>query len=361
LFFLCDEADMDSHLHTQVLQTTKKIGWLREALGNYILGQPDLLTDTICCMLASGHLLLTGAPGLAKTTLVRVLAKHLQLPFRRVQCTPDLLPSDILGSEILNLDPVTQQRFFEFKPGPIFTNLLLVDEINRASPRTQSALLEAMQEQGVTVAGHRYTVDKPFMVFATQNPLESEGTFPLPEAQLDRFLLHTWVNYPHEFDQLSILRQYATRTLIGDTLEQLVVEAPLSAEEVLTLQQACTQLPVSDAILQGINELVVATRPEHALCPHEVKDLIQFGAGPRAALALLAVCQALALLEGQPGVTWGHVKRMVKPALRHRIRLNVRALRGNWQVDAVIETIMEHIETRYAVASLGLPSASMRI
>jgi MoxR-like ATPase len=293
--------------------------------------------------------------------LVRVLAKHLQLHFRRVQCTPDLLPSDILGSEILNLDPVTQQRFFEFKRGPIFTNMLLVDEINRASPRTQSALLEAMQEQSVTVSGHRHTVDKPFMVFATQNPLESEGTFPLPEAQLDRFLLHTWVNYPQESDQLAILKQFATRALIGETLEQLVVAAPLSAEEVRDLQHACTQIPVSDAILQGINELVVATRPDHPYCPLEVKDLIHFGAGPRAALALLAVCQALALMEGKSGVTWGHVKRMVKPALRHRVRLNVRAIKGNWNIDDVLESIMEHIETRYETGFLGLTSSPSRI
>ncbi len=342
-------------------EASQKISGLREAMGHYILGQPELLTETLCCLLASGHLLLTGAPGLAKTTLVRVLAKHLQLHFRRVQCTPDLLPSDILGSEILNLDPITQQRFFEFKPGPIFTNLLLVDEVNRASPRTQSALLEAMQEQGVTVAGHRHTVEKPFMVFATQNPLESEGTFPLPEAQLDRFLLHTWVTYPQEADQLLILQQYATRSLIGDTLDQLIVQAPLSAEDIVELQLACTQMPVSESILQGINALVVATRPDHAYCPPEVKDLIQFGAGPRAALALLAVCQALALMEGSEGVTWGHVKRMVKPAFRHRVRLNIRAIRGNWGIDAVIEAILDHIETRYETASLGLSSSSTQI
>ncbi len=351
---------MTPHSGERISDAFQKIAGLREALGCYILGQPDLLTETICCMLASGHLLMTGAPGLAKTTLVRVLGKHLQLPFRRVQCTPDLLPSDIIGSEILNLDPVTQQRFFAFKPGPIFTNLLLVDEINRASPRTQSALLEAMQEQGVTVSGQRYAVERPFMVFATQNPLESEGTFPLPEAQLDRFLLHSWVNYPGEADQLSILKQYAARTLVGDKVEELVVEHPLSAEDVLALQHATTQIPVSDSILQGINEIVVATRPDHPYCPPEIKDLLQFGAGPRAALALLAVSQALALMEGQPGVTWGHVKRMVKPVLRHRVRLNIRASKGNWSVDGVIESILDHIETRYEMASFGLSQPSSR-
>jgi len=342
-------------------EAVEKIASIRSSMETYIVGQPELVTDTLCCLLASGHLLITGAPGLAKTTLVRVLAKHMQLTFRRVQCTPDLLPSDILGSEILNLDSDTQRRFFEFQPGPIFTHLLLTDEINRASPRTQSALLEAMQERGITIAGKRHALEKPFMVFATQNPYESEGTFPLPEAQLDRFLLHTWVSYPSEAHQLQLLEQYAERNLVGEILDEWEVERPCSPQDLQELQAQCAKMPVPAPMLHAINELVISTRPDHPHCPETMRGYLQFGGGPRAALALVAATQALSLLEGKKGVTWAHVKRMATPALRHRMRLTMRALREGWTVERVIETLVVKMENRYADLSLGKEPTTQRI
>ena len=208
---------------------------LKKSVCNSIFGQEGLITETLCCLLSGGHILVTGAPGLAKTTLVRIFAKHLGIDFGRIQFTPDLLPSDIIGSEILNIDPVTGERKFMFSKGPIFTNLLLADEINRASPRTQSALLEAMQERTCTVGGDIHNLSDAFMVFATQNPFESEGTFPLPEAQLDRFLAHTLVGYPDKASEEQILHAHVENRLIGEKRHVDKTEVSVKLDEVVEL------------------------------------------------------------------------------------------------------------------------------
>ena len=225
--------DKEQHNNISFEEAVSKIADLKKQLNRHILGQEDLITEALCCFLTGGHLLITGAPGLAKTTLVKVVARLLGLDFARIQFTPDLLPSDIVGSEILNIDPETSQRHFVFSKGPVFGNFILADEINRASPRTQSALLEAMQEHTVTVSGKHYKLPEPFMVFATQNPFESEGTFPLPEAQIDRFLLHSLISYPNEDAEIEILRAHVDNDLIGEghALERKEFN-PLGADEV---------------------------------------------------------------------------------------------------------------------------------
>ena len=319
---------------------------LKEKISETIFGQEELIQETLCCFLSAGHCLMTGAPGLAKTTLVRVFAQNLGLAFARVQFTPDLLPSDIIGSEILNVDQETGRRHFDFSNGPVFTNLLLADEINRASPRTQSALLEAMQERQVTVAGKVHQLPNPFMVFATQNPFESEGTFPLPEAQLDRFLIHSYVTYPSEDAELRILEQHKQNALFGEQRahENKTEKPSLDADVVMKLSQFVQQITVETSVLTGIRHLVRMTRPQDESQPKKYSSLVWYGAGPRAGISLISTCRALALLSGDKKVKWGHVKRLAKPVLRHRIRLTASASRDGVTEDSLIDEFLEHIE-----------------
>lgn len=327
---------------------------IKDLVGEAIFGQEELLTETLCCFLSGGHILMTGAPGLAKTTLVRVFASHLGLSFGRIQFTPDLLPSDIIGSEVLNIDQESGKRHFEFSPGPVFTNLLLADEINRASPRTQSALLEAMQERTITVGGKCHNIDLPFMVFATQNPFESEGTFPLPEAQLDRFLVHTLVKYPDEASEARILKEHASDQLVGENQLRSAGAEALSHERVSALMARVKTVAVDEAIQKGISELVRSSRPEDDLCPEGIKPHIWYGAGPRAGISLISVCRALALLNKQESVRWSHVKRMAKPVMRHRIRLTAQGVRDGQTEDDVIDLLLERLESRHSNLTKGI-------
>jgi MoxR-like ATPase len=275
---------------------------LQDALETQVFGQHELITETLCCLLARGHQLITGAPGLAKTTLIKQLACGLGLKFSRIQFTPDVLPSDIIGSEIFS----RKDEKFVFVEGPVFTDLLLADEINRASPRTQSALLEAMAERKVTVAQESRALSAFFMVFATQNPLEHEGTFPLPEAQLDRFMLHSLVDYPSRDDERKILSAH--------TQDQLVpgLKTLLSSAELEDAMAAVQKITVSDTIIDLILDLVAKTRDHSRFV---------YGASPRAGMALVSVAKALAFLQGDTQVNWEHVKRLAPAALRHRVRV----------------------------------------
>lgn len=319
---------------------------LKENLQSNIYGQEELIDDSLCCLLAGGHILMTGAPGLAKTTLVRVFASQLQMQYNRIQFTPDLLPTDITGSDILNIDPETGRRSFEFARGPIFTNLLLADEINRASPRTQSALLEAMQERSLTVAGKHYELPQPFLVFATQNPFESEGTFPLPEAQLDRFLLHTLVSYPGRDDEHKIIKAHSESRLIG---EQRALEAQptLNIDKIIELQELVANIPIADELLDVINQLVRATRGTDGDLPENLNKCVQYGAGPRAGISFVSTSRALALIEGSETVRWRHIKRLAKPILRHRIHLNMQARRERMDEDQFIDQVISWLEDKY--------------
>ncbi len=331
---------------------------LRENVAKAVFGQEQLITEALCCLLSGGHILMTGAPGLAKTTLVRVFARHLGVAFARIQFTPDLLPSDIVGSEILNMDTATGQRHFSFAGGPVFTNLLLADEINRASPRTQSALLEAMQERCVTVAGKQHVLPQPFMVFATQNPFESEGTFPLPEAQLDRFLLHTLVAYPDAESESRILAEHAAGKLVGEQHGvQSAQHEQTSHAQIADLISCVRHVHVDEAVITGIRDLVRSTRPEDDLCPDQLKQVIWYGAGPRAGLSLISVSRALALLEGQDSVRWEHVRRLARPALRHRMCLTAQGARDEMSADTVIGNLLERCEENHKNLARGLKSS----
>ncbi len=327
---------------------------LLRRVGESIFGQEKLISEAICCLLSGGHILMTGAPGLAKTTLVRVFAQFLNLQYGRIQFTPDLLPTDILGSDILNIDPESSRRSFEFSPGPVFANLLLADEINRASPRTQSALLEAMQERACTVGGKNYPLPRPFMVFATQNPFESEGAFPLPEAQLDRFLIHTLVEYPNKEAERKILDAHTKSTLIGEVFyKDTEEEKDLSLDQIRSLIDCCRRVTIPSEIVDMINQLVRSTRPSDEECPKEYQQMIWYGAGPRAGISLISVSRAFALLSGDESVRWAHVDRMIKPVLRHRIRLTAQAHRDQVSEDDLVDSLTQRLMQKHNLAAEG--------
>lgn len=351
------KADSPGSTHAEVLslQGAADIATrLRQSISAVIYGQDELITETLACLIAGGHSLLTGAPGLAKTTLVRVFAKTLGLQFGRIQFTPDLLPSDIVGSEILNLDPETSRRSFEFSHGPVFTNLLLADEINRASPRTQSALLEAMQERTVTVAGKRHVLPQPFLVFATQNPFESEGTFPLPEAQMDRFLMHSLVTYPSAEAEQNMLKSHAQGELVGEKLDWTNDTAPLSPGALVGVMNRARQIRIDDALIGAITDIARSSRPEDPLCPKQVKDALWYGAGPRAGISLISASRAYALMTQSEVVRWHHIKRMVKPVLRHRIRLAAHAIRDGLTEDQVVDQLIDRVQADRGNQALGI-------
>lgn len=293
-------------------QAMKDLSAVREELGKVIFGQDRTIELTLCSVLAGGHALLIGAPGLAKTRLVDSMGKVLGLSSGRVQFTPDLMPSDILGSEILDQDS-TGQRSFRFVPGPIFTSLLLADEINRASPRTQSALLQAMAEKEVTVAGHHHVLPKPFHVLATQNPIEQQGTYPLPEAQLDRFLLKVDVDYPDAETERRIL----VETTGGHDVE---VKTILSPVRLLQMQALVRDLPVGNKIVERILNLIRNARPEQS-DDETVRNQVKWGPSPRAGQALMLACRARALLRGRVSPSVEDVEALAEPALGHRMAM----------------------------------------
>ena len=291
---------------------------LRAEVAKRIVGQGEIVDEVLITLLAGGHALLIGVPGLAKTLLIRTVAEAMHLDFRRIQFTPDLVPSDITGTELLEEDAATGHRTFRFVRGPIFGNIILADEINRAPPRTQAALLEAMQEHRVTAAGDTMRLPQPFFVLATQNPIEQEGTYPLPEAQLDRFLLAIRITYPGLEDEISILRATTGREVAGP-------ESVIGAAQVLALQGMVRDVMVSEPLLRYVAELVRATRPGEAHLPARIRTYVRWGAGPRAGQALVLGAKAWALLHGRVAVSPADVRRVALPVLRHRILPNFAA------------------------------------
>ena len=290
---------------------------LRQEMAKVIVGQEQIVEQILVSLLANGHVLLVGVPGLAKTLLIRTLASALKLEFSRVQFTPDLMPGDITGTEIIDEDS-SGQRNFRFVQGPVFANVVLADEINRTPPKTQAALLEAMQEHRVTAAGHTFDLPAPFFVLATQNPIEQEGTYPLPEAQLDRFMLNLWLDYPTFEQEVDVVRN-TTSAQIAD------VEPVVDAEQLLAMQQLVRQIPVADNVIEHAVRLVASTRPNSPEAPEFVKNYLSYGAGPRASQYLVLGAKALAALDGRATPVMADVDRIAVPVLRHRIVTNFNA------------------------------------
>ncbi|MBM4038939.1 MAG: AAA family ATPase [Planctomycetes bacterium] len=291
---------------------------IRDEVQKVIIGQTEVLDQIAMAMISRGHCLMVGVPGLAKTLTVRTIAQVLDLDFKRVQFTPDLMPSDITGTDILEEDEQTGEKSFRFIRGPIFTNMLLADEINRTPPKTQAALLEAMQEYSVTTSGKTYPLDLPFFVLATQNPLEQEGTYPLPEAQLDRFMFNVWVDYPAEADENVIVKE-TTR------LAKLKPRKVLGKAEILALQDIVRRVPVSDHVVKYATRLVRATRPETPGSPPFIHDWVYCGAGPRACQYLILGAKARAVLDGRANVSCNDVRSVALPVMRHRMFTNFNA------------------------------------
>ncbi|MCA8989334.1 MAG: MoxR family ATPase, partial [Planctomycetaceae bacterium] len=309
-----DEQDVGA----MVDRMSEQMQELRRQLAGVIVGQDDVAEQLLISLLCRGHCILQGMPGLAKTMLVSTLASLIQMSFRRVQFTPDLMPGDITGTEILEEDHTTGKRVFRFVEGPLFANVILADEINRTPPKTQSALLEAMQERQLTVCGKTYRLPSPFFVLATQNPVETEGTYPLPEAQLDRFLLKIHVKYPSRDEELEIARRQTTDY-------QFETQTVLDVEQLLDMQSLVRGVVVADHVYQAALDLVRGTRPDESTMPAELKTLVQWGAGPRATIALLMAAKARALLNRRFHATISDLKAVALPVLRHRVILSFNA------------------------------------
>ena len=309
---------------------------LRAEVAKRIVGQERVVEEVLLAMLAGGHALLVGVPGLAKTLLIRSIAEAMHLEFRRIQFTPDLVPSDITGTEIMEQDSVTGARSFRFVRGPVFANILLADEINRTPPRTQAALLEAMQEHRVTAAGETMALPEPFFVLATQNPIEQEGTYPLPEAQLDRFLFDIRIGYPSADEEVGILRETTTTA-------HAHLEPVLTGEETVSLQRLVREIPAAEPMLRYAAELVRATRPEAPEALAIVKRAVRWGAGPRAGQALILGAKANALLHGRHAVSPQDIARVIHPVLRHRILLNFAAEAEGVAPEHVIQALLDEV------------------
>jgi MoxR-like ATPase len=310
----------------------KIVGELRKV----IVGMDDVIDEMMIAIFARGHCLLVGVPGLAKTLLVSSLARTMALSFKRIQFTPDLMPSDITGTELLQEDPETHARRFQFQKGPVFANLLLADEINRTPPKTQAALLEAMQEKRVSSGGEDYELDKPFFVLATQNPIEQEGTYPLPEAQLDRFLFNIMVKYPSRAEELDIVRSVTTDD------EPELVEV-VDAAAILEFQHVVRRIPVPEHVFEYAVSLVRATRPDEADALDFVKKYMGWGAGPRASLNLILAGKARAALRGRCHVAVEDIKALCLPILRHRIIPNFAARSEGLTADSLIERLLDEV------------------
>ena len=299
-------------------------------IGQVIVGQQNVVEEMLLSLMSGGHCILEGVPGLAKTLMVDTLSKALDLDFHRIQFTPDLMPSDIIGTEILEEDHGTGKRFFKFQQGPVFTNVLLADEINRTPPKTQSALLEAMQEHTVSFA-----LPAPFFVLATQNPVEQAGTYPLPEAQLDRFLLFIRIDYPSADEEVEILAR-TTGVAAPD------VESVLGAEDVLAVQRLVREVDTNPVLLRYVADIVRATRP-HDTSPSMVNNYLRWGAGPRAGQAVILCAKAHALLSGRYAVTLEDIRRVLHPALRHRLLLNFQAEADSVSSDDIVSVVLEAV------------------
>jgi MoxR-like ATPase len=329
-----------SPFETRLSQARDASQRLREAIATVIVGQNAVVDQVLWGLISAGHVLLEGAPGLGKTLLVRTLASSLELKFSRIQFTPDLMPSDVTGNNVLIMDAggaITGR--FELHRGPIFGQVILADEINRATPKTQSALLEAMQEHAVTIAGTRHVLDEPFFVLATENPIEMEGTYPLPEAQLDRFLLKVLVSNPSEDEMTAILARTTGQA----------VEAPKSVlrrEDVLALRSLCRDVAVAEPVLRYAARLVAASAPDSSSAPELVKRAVRYGAGVRAGQGLVLAAKALALLEGRAQVAFADVQRVAPPVLRHRLIRSFEGEADGVTTDQLVEELVRQVPTR---------------
>lgn len=320
-----------------VMEMAVRSDKIREEIAKVIIGQVEIINQVLMVIIAGGHGLLVGMPGMAKTTLCSTIAKVLDMEFKRVQFTPDLMPTDITGTEILEHDPVTDKKSFRFIRGPIFTNMLLADEINRTPPKTQASLLEAMQERSVTVGNKTYNLEPPFFVLATQNPIEQEGTYPLPEAQQDRFMFNLWVDYPQEDEEEQVVK----------ATTQNKHQAPnkvITKEELLQLQTVVRKIPVSDHVIKYAVRLARATRPGDEKSPDFIKKYVQNGAGPRAGQYLVLAAKARAVLEGRIHVSCNDVIKAAVPVLRHRIQANFAADSEGISTMDLVNRLVKEIE-----------------
>ncbi len=331
---LTETASSDFALQERIARfhTAKEaiIGQIRRV----IVGQDEVIDQVLVALFVGGHCLITGLPGTAKTLLVRTLSQALGLEFRRIQFTPDLMPSDITGTDIIEEDPGTGRRTWTFVPGPIFANVLLADEINRTPPKTQSALLEAMQERSCTVRGNMYTIKAPFFVLATQNPIELEGTYPLPEAQLDRFIFNVLLDYLSADQELKVL-DLTTTTHVAQ------VDAVTTAEDILDFQQVVRMIPISDSVGRYAVNLVRATRPSDPSAPDFIKKYVNFGASVRAAQFLVLASKARALMQRRFHVSYEDVTTLMRPILRHRVLLNFQAESDRLTTDDLLKKLIE--------------------
>ncbi len=309
---------------------------LREQIGRVIIGQEQIIDDLLTAIFARGHCLMVGVPGLAKTLMVQTISRAIDLHFNRIQFTPDLMPADITGTEVIQQDPGTGERSFKFVKGPVFANILLADEINRTPPKTQAALLQAMQEMQVTSGGQTYDLPRPFFVLATQNPIEQEGTYPLPEAQLDRFMFMLRVNYPKLSEELAIAK--ATTADIDTTISKV-----LRGQEIVALQKMIRQVPVSDHVALYCVKLGRATRPADPVAPAFVKEFVTWGVGPRAIQYMVIGAKARAALHGQYNVTADHVREVAALVLRHRFIPNFHAEAEGTDADALVKRLLESV------------------
>jgi len=329
------ERDAVAWSENEIADLTAKVGALKASMARVIIGQKDVVDLLVTCLLAGGHALVEGVPGLGKTLLVKSLAQATDMEFRRVQFTPDLMPSDIVGTEILEEDQTTRQRVFRFQQGPVFTQVLLADEINRAPPKTQSALLEAMQERAVTFAGTTHKLPRPFFVLATQNPIEQAGTYPLPEAQLDRFLLRIDVVYPTEDEEVLMVSR-TTHAGLDDA------QPAMDVATLLRLQQLVRDIEIGEHLLRYATRLVRNTRPALTTVA-AVKNHIGWGAGPRAGQALVLASKARALMQGRLAVTRDDIQAMLLPVLAHRVLRNFEAEADGIAIADILQSLRNDI------------------
>tara|TARA_S200000501_G_scaffold99390_2_gene92809 strand:- start:9137 stop:10132 length:996 start_codon:yes stop_codon:yes gene_type:complete len=306
-------------------------------IGKVIIGQQTILEHLLIALLSQGHTLLVGVPGLAKTLIIKTLSDILDLSFKRIQFTPDLMPSDITGTELIDIDNNTGQRSFRFFKGPVFANIVLADEINRTPPKTQSALLEAMQEHKVTAGGKSYDLDEPFFVLATQNPIEQEGTYPLPEAQLDRFMFNLNIEYPSSEEEISIVRGTTSS-------DETKLNAVITKTEISLLQDLIRRVPSSDNVVEYAVKLSASTRPQSELAPDFIKKTVDWGAGPRASQYLVLGAKAKAVLDGRPSPNISDVKSLAAPILRHRVLPNFNAEADGLKVENIIDQLIDYLK-----------------
>ena len=322
-------AEIRFNSDAEALDSLKvKYAQLQAEIKKAIVGQDDVVKNVLISVFGNGHCLLVGVPGLAKTLLVNTIANSLGLTFNRIQFTPDLMPSDIIGSEILD-----ESRHFKFVKGPLFANIILADEINRTPPKTQSALLEAMQERRVTAAGHTYELPAPFFVLATQNPIEQEGTYPLPEAQLDRFMFNIWVDYPSFNEEMEIVRSTTTN-------KKVQVNPVISGVEIVFYQQLIRKMPVTDNVIEYAVKLVSKTRPGGENAPEMINQFLSWGAGPRASQNLVVAAKCHAALNGKYSPDIEDIKAVAVPILRHRIVRNYKAEAEGYTVERIVDSIL---------------------